>query len=51
MCSSDLIVMTAFRTPELTANASATGVPVLDKPFSMPDMLRLVDDVLHHHGI
>jgi DNA-binding NtrC family response regulator len=45
------IVMTAFRTPELTANASATGVPVLDKPFSMPDMLRLVDDVLHHHGI
>lgn len=41
------IMMTAFRTPELTANASSTGVPVLDKPFSMPDMLRLVDRLLH----
>ena len=41
------IMMTAFRTPELTANASSTGVPVLDKPFSMPDMLRLVGDLLH----
>jgi DNA-binding NtrC family response regulator len=40
------IVMTAFRTPELTAYAARDGVDVLDKPFGMPDLLGLVASVM-----
>ena len=36
------IMMTAFRTPELTANAADEHVPVLDKPFGMPELVDLV---------
>jgi two-component system response regulator PilR (NtrC family) len=36
------IMMTAFRTPELTANAADGHVPVLDKPFGMPELVDLV---------
>lgn len=36
------LMMTAFRTPELTDDAEADGVPVLDKPFSLPDLVHHV---------
>ena len=36
------IMMTAFRTPELTANAADEHVPVLDKPFGMPELVDVV---------
>ena len=36
------IMMTAFRTPELTAHAATEHVPVLDKPFGMLDLVGLV---------
>ena len=35
------IMMTAFRTPELTAQASEQAVRVLDKPFGMPELASL----------
>ncbi len=41
------IMMTAFRTPELTAHAATEHVPVLDKPFGMPDLIDLVDQVVN----
>jgi DNA-binding NtrC family response regulator len=40
------IMMTAFRTPELTHHAAADDVPILDKPFGMPDLLGLVEAVI-----
>jgi DNA-binding NtrC family response regulator len=40
------IMMTAFRTPELTAHAATAHVPVLDKPFGMPDLVGLVGQVM-----
>ena len=40
------IMMTAFRTPELTHHAADDHVPILDKPFGMPDLLGLVDSVI-----
>ena len=40
------VMMTAFRTPELSAHAAEDKVKVLDKPFGMPDLLHLVDSVL-----
>jgi two-component system response regulator PilR (NtrC family) len=36
------IMMTAFRTPELTADAAAEHVRVLDKPFGMPELADVV---------
>ncbi len=41
------IMMTAFRTPELTQHAMAEQVPVLDKPFGMPDLVSLVGQVMN----
>lgn len=38
------IVMTAFRTPELSAQAF--DVAVLDKPFDLPTLASLVGDVM-----
>ena len=40
------IMMTAFRTPELSAHAAEDKVQVLDKPFGMPDLLQVVENVL-----
>jgi len=40
------IMMTAFRTPELTAHAATEHVQVLDKPFGMPDLVGLVGRVM-----
>ena len=37
-----LVLMTAFGTPELVAEAQAMGVPVLNKPFELDDLKRLV---------
>jgi two-component system response regulator PilR (NtrC family) len=36
------IMMTAFRTPQLTANAAGEHVAILDKPFDMPELVALV---------
>jgi DNA-binding NtrC family response regulator len=44
------IVMTAFRTPELTAQTVTRHVPVLDKPFGMPDLVGLVGEVMNANG-
>jgi DNA-binding NtrC family response regulator len=40
------IMMTAFRTPELTARAATGDFPVLDKPFGMPDLVTVADQVM-----
>ena len=40
------LMMTAFRTPELTEDAEADDVPVLDKPFSLPDLVQHVAALL-----
>ena len=40
------IMMTAFRTAELTARAVRDHVAVLDKPFGMPDLVGLVNHVV-----
>ena len=39
------IMMTAFRTAELTARAASDHVAVLDKPFGMPDLVGLVNRI------
>ena len=44
------IVMTAFRTPELTIQTAARHVPVLDKPFGMSDLVGLVGRVIDGAG-
>jgi hypothetical protein len=41
------LMMTAFRTSELTADAEADDVPVVDKPFSLPDLVQHVAELLH----
>jgi DNA-binding NtrC family response regulator len=41
------IMMTAFRTPELTAEAAADRVSVLDKPFGMPELASLAEQVIN----
>jgi|CXWL01.1.fsa_nt_gi DNA-binding NtrC family response regulator len=40
------IMMTAFRTPEVTACMAAGHVPVLDKPFDMPDLVACIGILL-----
>lgn len=40
------IMMTAFRTPEFTAQATRDHIIVLDKPFDMPQLTSLVGDVM-----
>lgn len=40
------IMMTAFRTPELTAYTTVARVPVLDKPFGMPDLVACIGILL-----
>lgn len=37
-----LVLMTAFGTSELVADAQAMGVPVLNKPFELDDLKRLI---------
>ena len=39
------IMMTAFRTPEMTTESSAESVRVLDKPFEMPELAALATEV------
>jgi CheY-like chemotaxis protein len=40
--AASLVLMTAFGTPELLADARAMGVAVLNKPFELDDLKRLV---------
>ena len=40
--SAALILMTAFGTPEIVADARALGANVLNKPFELDDLKRLV---------
>jgi DNA-binding NtrC family response regulator len=44
------IMMTAFRTAELTARAARDRVAVLEKPFGMPDLVGLVNRVVARQG-
>lgn len=37
-----LILMTAFGTPEVLANAESLGAAVINKPFELQDLTRLV---------
>lgn len=41
------LFMTAFRTPELVHSIEGEDVPIVDKPFSLPDLVRTVDARLH----
>ena len=41
------IIMTAFRTPELTAHATEDSVRIIDKPFEMPDLASLAVELVH----
>jgi DNA-binding NtrC family response regulator len=38
-----IVLMTAFGTPEILAQAAAFGIPVLTKPFDMSELSVLVD--------
>jgi len=38
-----IVLMTAFGTPEILAQAAAFGIPVLHKPFDMNELTVLVD--------
>jgi DNA-binding NtrC family response regulator len=40
------LLMTAFRTPELTSDSTAQEIPVLDKPFAIPDLVGRVTALL-----
>ncbi len=42
MPAASLILMTAFGTPELVADARAMGASVINKPFRLEDLKRLV---------
>ena len=42
MPGASLILMTAFGTPELVADARAMGAAVLNKPFELDELKRLV---------
>ena len=42
MPAASLILMTAFGTPELVADARALGASVINKPFELEDLKRLV---------
>jgi hypothetical protein len=39
-----LVLMTAFGTPEVIAEARALGATVLSKPFELEELTRLVVD-------
>lgn len=41
-----IVLMTAFGTPEILAQAAAFGIPVLTKPFDMSELTVLVDRTL-----
>ena len=45
MPAASLILMTAFGTPELVDDARAMGASVLNKPFELDDLTRLVLDL------
>jgi len=38
-----IVLMTAFGTPEILAQAAAFGVPVVNKPFDMSELTVIVD--------
>ena len=37
------LIMTAFRTPALSSREGLAGVPIVDKPFSIPDLVEEVN--------
>jgi len=42
MPDAQLILMTAFGSPEIMADAAARGVEVLSKPFELSDLSRMI---------
>src|SRR5262245_33349402 len=40
------LIMTAFRTPALASREGLAAVPIVDKPFSIPDLVHTVDDAV-----
>lgn len=36
------LFMTAFRTPELVSQVEGEDIPIVDKPFSLPDLVHAV---------
>jgi DNA-binding NtrC family response regulator len=48
MPAASIILMTAFGTPELVADAKAMGASVLNKPFELEELTRLVLDPEAH---
>jgi CheY-like chemotaxis protein len=43
------LIMTAFRTPQLTSREALADVPIVDKPFSIPELVQQVDDAIRSH--
>src|SRR5215831_1190510 len=43
------LIMTAFRTAALTALDRLADVPIVDKPFSIPDVIQVVDRAVRPH--
>ena len=40
------LIMTAFRTPALASRDALADVPIVDKPFSIPELVHTVDDAI-----
>jgi two-component system response regulator AtoC len=46
-----IVLMTAFGTPEILAQAAAFGIPVLNKPFDMSELTVFVDRAVTLHTL
>lgn len=44
------LFMTAFRTPELVHTVEGEDIPIMDKPFSLPELVHAVQTRLDHPG-
>jgi DNA-binding NtrC family response regulator len=40
------LIMTAFRTPVLASRPALATVPIMDKPFGIPELVHAVDDAI-----
>ena len=44
------LIMTAFRSPALASRLALADVPIVDKPFSIPDLVHTVDSAIRTRG-
>ena len=44
------LIMTAFRSPALASRPALADVPIVDKPFSIPELVHVVDRAIGTRG-